>query len=560
MSQLVTLIHLKWMLFRNSLRTSKAVVNRVASLIAMAAALALSLLIALGLGAAAYALTSPAFDLQALQTPKGTRIIPSAEFVFFSILAMIYLLWATLPLSIGATRQFDPGNLLLYPISFRKLFAIDFLSEVASLQSLFAVPAILAIGIGAGLATGNLSAALIISLVSIVFGVALAKWVSASIGSLIRKKQSRGETLLALFGVILGLGGVVFAQVAPVILRNAESVTALRWTPPGALAFALANGLRATTSTGLVLALALIIGYTLLLILTTYWLAHRAVLGGGKRRRREVKVQTEAAKIHRGWQLPFVSPLVSAVVEKELRYAGRNAQLRMMAAMPLILIVVRLMNQRRFGARETGNGELVTGFLYYGEGLIATGGLLYVFLILTGISCNLFAFEHAGMRTLVLSPADRKVILQGKNIAATFLALLLSAALLGVNQAVFGDLSVRSLLFAALSFVIYAALISVIGNWLSIRFPKRMKIGKRQNVSGVVGLLLIPMIVLLALPPIASVAIGYVAQSLLVEYVTLAVLAALSIGLYAVLIGSQGEMLQRRELEILEAVNDPGND
>jgi hypothetical protein len=100
---------------------------------------------------------------------------------------------------------------------------------------------------------------------------------------------------------------------------------------------------------------------------------------------------------------------------------------------------------------------------------------------------------------------------------------------------------------------------SVMGNWFSVRFPKRMKFGKRLNVSGVVGLLLIPMILVLALPPLAATAAGYVAQSLLIEYATLAVLAVLSIGFYLVTINAQGESLQQRELEILEAVNDPGN-
>jgi hypothetical protein len=99
---------------------------------------------------------------------------------------------------------------------------------------------------------------------------------------------------------------------------------------------------------------------------------------------------------------------------------------------------------------------------------------------------------------------------------------------------------------------------SVMGNWLSVRFPKRMKFGKRLNVSGVVGLLLIPMIVVLALPPLAATAAGYVAQSLLIEYATLAVLAVLAIGFYLLLLNTQGESLRQRELEILEAVNDPG--
>ena len=71
---------------------------------------------------------------------------------------------------------------------------------------------------------------------------------------------------------------------------------------------------------------------------------------------------------------------------------------------------------------------------------------------------------------------------------------------------------------------------------------------------------MIPTILALTLAPLAATAAGYVAQSLLIEYVTLAVLAALSITFYLFVIDSQGDTLQRRELEILEAVNDPGND
>jgi hypothetical protein len=102
--------------------------------------------------------------------------------------------------------------------------------------------------------------------------------------------------------------------------------------------------------------------------------------------------------------------------------------------------------------------------------------------------------------------------------------------------------------------VIFAAMLSVLGNWFSSRFPKTMKFGKSSNVSGVVGVLLIPMIGLLTLPPLAAVAAGFVAGSFLVEYVTLGVLAALSIGFYVLVIASQGEALERRELAILEVV------
>ena len=59
----------------------------------MLVALALALMVALGLGVAAYALTSPDAGLQNFQpgTRRGNPVIPSAEFIFFSIFALLYL-------------------------------------------------------------------------------------------------------------------------------------------------------------------------------------------------------------------------------------------------------------------------------------------------------------------------------------------------------------------------------------------------------------------------------------------------------------------------------------
>jgi hypothetical protein len=250
---------------------------------------------------------------------------------------------------------------------------------------------------------------------------------------------------------------------------------------------------------------------------------------------------------------------LSAIVEKELRYVMRNAQVRMLILMPLILIVLRLMNRRSFDRFSSGS-TFGTDLFEYGEGLMATIGVLYVFLILAGLFCNQFAFEGAGMRALILSPLDRKTILIGKNIALSTVALIFSAGLLAVNELVFRDVTAGALLFVVLSFLVFVPLTSLLGNWLSVRFPKRMKFGKRLNVSGVVGLLLIPMMAVLMLPPLAATAAGFVAQSLLVEYATLAILAVLSGVFYLTVISAQGESLQKRELEILAAVNDPGNE
>lgn len=560
MSQLRTLIWLKWTLFKNSLRSSKAAVTRIASVLGMLLALAVSLLIAAGLAAAAYALTRPEGLSAVLENRSGVPMSAgiSAEFIFFTLFAFCYLIWATLPLSTGSGRQFDPGSLLMYPISLKKLFAIDFISELTTLQSIFAIPAILAIGVGAGLGTGMIGRALVASVIAALFGLALTKWLTVSIGSMTRKRRSRGESLVAIIGAVVGLGAALLGQVAPMIFKHAESVKGLRWTPPGAAAFALTNGLTSGV-TGFVLALFALTAYTILLVITTYWIARRAALGIGGRKRKAVPSPLAADVVnYTGWEVPLVSPSLAAVIEKELRYISRNAQVRMMALMPLILIVVRLVNNRRFNeAGRGGHSSLASDFMIYGEGLIATGGVLYVFLILSGLLCNQFAFEEGGMRALILSPAERWKVLVGKNIAIVFVALCFSGALLIINEVIFRDLTMGALFFVAVSFVIFAALMSAIGNWFSIRFPKRMKFGKRMNVSGAVGLLLLPIAVLVALPSLGAVAAGFVAQSLVIEYVTLLVFAFLAVLFYVLVIGSQGELLQRREIEILEAVREP---
>jgi hypothetical protein len=536
-------------------------VSRIATVLGMLVALVFALMLAMGLGIAAYVLTAPNMGIEGFHAsqPTGTPAMPPVEFIFFSILALTYLLWATLPLSVGSSRQFDPGNLLLYPISFRKLFAVDFISEAASLQSIFAIPAILALGIGAGLARDNLVGGLLVALVAGLFGLALSKWISISVGSLIRRKRTRGETLLALIGVVAGLGGALFGQIAPALFRHAESIYALRWTPPGALAYALSQGLEKGHLVGYALAVIVVLAYTISLIAFSYWLSRRAILGSDRKRRKHAKLREPRTTAYTGWEIPLLPTALAAVFEKELRYLLRNAQVRMLILAPMILIVVRLVNRRRFDRLGTSSSVFATEFFKYGEGLMATGGLLYVFLILSGLFCNQFALEQGGMRALILSPVDRKVILMGKNIAISTLALIFSAGYMLVNEIVFRDLSIGALFFAALSFFIFVSLMSVAGNSLSLRFPKRMKFGKRLNASGIVGLLMIPMLFVLALSPLAATAAGYVAQSLLIEYVTLSVLAALSVGFYLLLISSQGELLQRRELEILEAVNDPGN-
>lgn len=558
MSQLLTLIWLKWRLLRNSLRSSKAVVNKIASILGMLVALLFSLGLALVLGVAAYVISQPG-ALSSILRRSATDVstATTTEFIFFSIFGFLYLMWATLPLSIGGGKQFDAGKMLMYPITLRKLFAVDFISELTTLHSVIAVPAILAIAIGAGLGTGNLAATLIAAVPIALFGVALSKWLSTIMGSLLRRKRARAETIVALIGAVAGLGGALAGQLAPILFRHAESLRSLRWTPPGAAALMLISSTPAS-GFGYAVGFFTLSAYSIALIAGTYIIARRSALGieGRRKRKAETEVRTDT-QAYSGWKLPLLPADLSAVVEKELRYAMRNAQMRMMALMPLLLIIIRLVNSRRMESSLSRGPSAANEFLTYGSGLIATGGVLYVFLILAGLSCNGFAFEEGGMRTLILSPIDRRKILLGKNIAITVFALVFSVILLTLNTIVFRDLTAESLLFIVLSFIIFAALMSSIGNWLSIRFPKRMIFGKRMNVSGVAGLLLIPIVIVLGIPPLLATLAGYFTRSLLIEYASLALLALIAIGIYVLALNIHGRTLARREIDVLDAVREP---
>ena len=108
MSQLLTLLWLKRQLLRNSLRSSKAVANQIASVLGMIVALIFAVVVALGLGLGAYGLSLPGglsatFQRGAAREGMGAEPL---EYMFI-IFAFIYLMWATVPLSIGNSKQFD---------------------------------------------------------------------------------------------------------------------------------------------------------------------------------------------------------------------------------------------------------------------------------------------------------------------------------------------------------------------------------------------------------------------------------------------------------------------
>jgi hypothetical protein len=558
MSQLLALVWLKWTLVRNSLRSRKAVAGRAAAVVGALAGLALSLLMAAGVGAGAYFVSA-----QAGRAGLGGRQLSAGFAVLFFVFTMMFLMWALMPLALGGGSRFEPSRMLLYPVSLRRLFAFDFLSDLTSLASVFVVPSLFAVGGGVGGGGGNLGAGLWVACVSAAFGLSLSKLLSVGVGALMRARRTRGETLVALLGSVLGLLGVaagmaggLLTQLVPLAERHPGLLEGARWTPPGAAADALARGLFAGDLSALALSTLTLAAYAAACVLLAYRVARGTALGGGGGRGAKRAAPGGAAAGtagacaagYAGWQLPLVSQQFSALFEKELRYAMRNAQLRVIALMAVALTMLL-----RMGPAGSG-GRRVWAYVPHAEGAGAVFSVIYIFMLVAPVSTNLFGYDGAGLAALVLSPVSRRTVLLAKNAAVTLVALLLAAAGVSAGGLIVGDLSPRVALFAALSFVTTAALSLPFGNWMSLQFPKRMKFGKGMSRSGVAGLLLVPLFFLLLVPPAAAIAAAHFAGSGAVKYVILAAFALLSLGFYALVLPRQGRQLERRELDILEAV------
>ena len=195
---------------------------------------------------------------------------------------------------------------------------------------------------------------------------------------------------------------------------------------------------------------------------------------------------------------------------------------------------------------------------------IATGVVMFSVFLLAHFLANQFGLDRDGFRSLILSPADRRLILLGKNLASLSVGAVLGSILLTLS---FVWLHLPLLVFAASWFQLAALLplAGVAGNVLSILVPFRIQPGslKPTKLPGLAMLvvLLSQMLLPIALaptfaPPLAELlwrrAGGPDEVPInLIFSVLLAVLAAL---VYWQTLKPLGRLLQRRETKILAVV------
>jgi ABC-2 type transport system permease protein len=177
---------------------------------------------------------------------------------------------------------------------------------------------------------------------------------------------------------------------------------------------------------------------------------------------------------------------------------------------------------------------------------------------------NQFGFDRDGFRAFVLSPADRKLILLGKNLACFPVGVIGGLMLLGLSSV---RLHPPPLVFVAAVLQLGAILLlaALVGNVCSILVPYRIQQGsmKPTKMPGLAVLtilvcqMLFPMAMAPAfVPPLAEYlwrSAGWPAAvpvNLILSAMLLAVLALV----YWQTLGPMGRLLQRRETRILSIV------
>jgi hypothetical protein len=195
---------------------------------------------------------------------------------------------------------------------------------------------------------------------------------------------------------------------------------------------------------------------------------------------------------------------------------------------------------------------------------MATGSIVFSMFMLVRFFVNQFGFDRDGFRALILSPADRRLILLGKNLAGLPASALFGILLLTLT-AVRLQLSLLDVIATLFQLVALLLIAGLGGNLLSILVPYRIQPGsmKPTKMPGLAMLmmflcqLLFPAVMApVFVPPLAGLLwrLAGWPDAVPVNLIFSVLFAALAAAAYRQTLGPLGRLLQRRETKILGVV------
>ncbi|HEV8002386.1 MAG TPA: hypothetical protein VGP63_21025 [Planctomycetaceae bacterium] len=263
-----------------------------------------------------------------------------------------------------------------------------------------------------------------------------------------------------------------------------------------------------------------------------------------------------------GKSLPWVPEQAAATGLATLRSLMRAPEVKMMLLTPIILGVV-MMTTRLAGR---GGGAPVPAEI---RSVLGLAIVVTVVVSLSQVFQNQFGFDRSAFRTFVLSPAPRRQILLGKNLAMAPIVAGASLIFLGILEFMF-PLRPTELLATLVEMVSAFLIVCLVGNQMSILLPSAIRQGSMRSSDTKVLRVLLRFIAMLGLlvafaPLALPLGVDYLLRMFFLGqyawgewipvYLILSLLVALATLLvYRTVLDYQGGLLQRRELRILEAV------
>jgi hypothetical protein len=253
-------------------------------------------------------------------------------------------------------------------------------------------------------------------------------------------------------------------------------------------------------------------------------------------------------------QVPWLSEHAAAIALSGFRSLTRAPEAKMMLLTPVILVLI-------FGAMFLAQRvELPPS----ARPMLAFGAMSMILFSMIQFVGNQFGFDRSGFRVFVLSPAGRRDILLGKNLAVAPLALGLGIVAAILLQ-IFYPMRLAFFLAVPPQFLSMYLLFCLLANCLSIISPMPISPGSLRpvNPKGLTILLHAAFVFLLPLallPTLIPLGFALMLEELGLApagpiHLTLSLLVCVAVVcLYRYLLTWQGKFLQAREQKILEIV------
>lgn len=487
-SQQIRLIAgLRWMLFKNSLRSIKGRLEALSSAILWLMMSGLVFGGGIFFGIATYYL---------IHTNRWTWIA--------GLLWIVFVFWQLYPIfAASAGAQFDFANLLRFPLRFSSFFILSLIYGLFDPGAVSSLIWLFAMWIGLTLARPALFLWGFIVLVSFaVLNLFFARMLFAWIEKWLARRRTR-EILGFIF--ILAILSLQLINPAVQHFHGSHSSFHSGWMirllpiakalPAGLAATSLQSAL-ADTFTPAVYSLFLVLLYAgAFLWLLRIRLAaqfrgenlseasvpttapNRAMRSAAAGSSRSV---SDAAVAALNLQIPGLSRASSAVFEKELRYSLRNPIMLLNLVVPIFLVAILVLTPH-----NSAHGR--PDFFQRLPQMIFPIVMAYTLLFQVNWVFNSFAFEGAGVQFLILAPVRFRDILVGKNVFIGLVSILEGLLSWAAVSLIFQP---PALIIVAASFagLLYGTLANfALGNIVSLCYPRRLEFGamRQKRQAGV---------------------------------------------------------------------------